>query len=140
MPAITPLINGINYSWASISCIIFGVPIVAITKIDYTRKQKKDNNYGAGVEPISRGYGNKEYDGEIELYTDEVKRIIASAPNRDILDIPPFDIIVMFQGQGVTTNKDVLLSCEFLEENLKAAQNDTKLLVTLPLIIGKINR
>jgi hypothetical protein len=137
----TPLINGINYSWANVKVIIFGVPIVGITKIEYKAKQKKENNYGAGYEPVSRGYGNKEYEGSIEIYTDELKRIIASAPNRDALQIPPFDITVLFEtGVGVQVSQDVLQSCEFMEEGLSAAQNDTKLLVTLPLVIGGIKR
>jgi hypothetical protein len=52
MPA-TPLINGINYSWANITVVLFGVPVVGILKIDYKRKQKKENNYGFGSEPVS---------------------------------------------------------------------------------------
>ena len=62
---------------------LFGVPVVGITKIEYKRKQKKDNNYGAGYQPVSRAYGNYEYEGSIEIYTDELKRIIAAAPYRD---------------------------------------------------------
>ena len=136
----TPLINGINYSWANIKVIIFGVPVVGITKIDYKIKQKKENNYGAGYEPVSRGYGNKEYEGSIEIYQDELKRIIASAPNRDALAIPPFDIQVLFETGGAQVTIDTLKMCEFTEEGLSASQGDTKLLVSLPLVIGQITR
>lgn len=136
----TPLINGINYSWANITLTLFGVPVVGITKIEYKRKQKKENNYGAGSQPVSRGYGNYEYEGSIEIYTDELKRIIAAAPKRDLLAIPPFDIQVTFSGTGVLAEKDVLRSCEFTEEGLSASQGDTKLMVSLPLIIGSIDR
>ena len=136
----TVLRNGINYSWGNITLTLFGVPVTGITKIEYKRKQKKDNNYGAGYQPVSRAYGNYEYEGSIEIYTDELKRIIAAAPGRDILSIPPFDIQVTFGGTGVLVDKDVLKSCEFTEEGLSASQGDTKLLVTLPLIIGGIER
>ena len=51
----TPLINGVNYSWSNIKFNLFGVPVVGITEINYTRKQNKENQYGAGVEPVSRG-------------------------------------------------------------------------------------
>ena len=51
----TPLINGINYAWANVKVIILGVPVVGITKIDYKIKQKKENQYGAGYEPVSSG-------------------------------------------------------------------------------------
>jgi hypothetical protein len=137
----TPLINGVNYSWANVKLILFGVPVVGITKISYKTKQKKENQYGAGYEPVSRGYGNKEYEGSIEIYTDELKNIIASAPNRDIMSIPPFNIQVVFEdaANGFLTQDD-LLFCEFTEEGLEASQSDTKLLVSLPLVIGKITR
>ena len=136
----TPLINGINYSWANITLTLFGVPVVGITKIEYKRKQKKENNYGAGSQPVSRGYGNYEYEGSIELYVDEWKRIIAASPNRDPLSIAPFDIQVVFAGAGITVEKDVLRSVEFMEDPLTASQGDTKLMVTIPLIIGLIDK
>lgn len=137
----TPLINGVNYSWANVKIILFGVPVVGITKISYKTKQKKENQYGAGYEPISRGYGNKEYEGSIEIYTDELKNIIASAPNRDLMSIPPFNIQVVFEdANGGFLTQDDLLFCEFTEEGLEASQSDTKLLVSLPLVIGKITR
>lgn len=136
----TPLINGINYSYSNISVVLFGTPIVGITKIDYKRKQKKENNYGFGVQPVSRGYGNYEYEGSIELYTDEWKRIIEASPNRDPLAIAPFDIQVVFGGTGLAVSKDVLRMVEFMEDGLTASQGDTKLLVTIPLIIGAIDR
>jgi hypothetical protein len=137
----TPLINGINYHWATIKVVLFGIPVVGITKIEYKIKQKKENQYGAGYEPISRGYGNKEYEGSIEIYTEELKRIINSAPNRDILSIPPFQITVLFENElGVLIGQDQLLMCEFMEEGLSASQGDTKILTSLPLVIGQIRR
>lgn len=136
----TPLINGINYAWANVSFVLFGVPITGITKINYTRKQKKENNYGAGSNPVSRAYGNYEYEGSIELYTDEWKLIIANSPNRDPLSIPPFDIPVVFANNGQTPDKDVLKGVEFMEDPFAGNQGDTKLMVTIPLIIALIDR
>lgn len=137
---VTPLINGISYSWANISLVLFGVPVVGITKIEYKRKQKKENNYGYGQQPISRGYGNYEYEGSIEIYTEEWKRIIKVSPDRDPLSIGFFDIQVVFGGSKVTAEKDVLRSCEFTEDAFSANQGDTKLMVSIPLIIAAIER
>lgn len=136
----TPLINGINYSWANITVIGLGVPFIGITKIDYNAKQEKTNNYGAGSQPVSRGYGRVEYEGSIELYLDDWKRIIAAAPNRNPLEIPFFDISVVFSGAGVLPTTEVLRSVEFLENPMTANEGDTKLLITIPLIIGTIER
>jgi hypothetical protein len=134
------LVNGTNYSYSNVSFMLFGIVVTGITKISYRRKQNKENNYGWGDKPISRGYGNYEYEGSIELYMDEWKKIIAAAPNRDPFQIPPFDIPVVFGGTRVTADKDVLRSAEFTEDGFDASQGDTKLLVTVPLIIGDIER
>jgi hypothetical protein len=139
MPA-TPLINGNNYNWANVTVIIGGVPVVGILKIDYKRKQKKENNYGFGSEPVSRGIGNVEYDGSMELYTDEWFRIVEASPGRDPLKIPPFDIQISFSGPGVATTSHVLKAVEFMEDPFDAKQGDSKLTVNIPLIIGGIQK
>jgi len=134
----TALINGINYSWANIKLNLFGVPVIGITDIEYSRKMKKENNYGYGQDPISRGYGNRDYDGSITLYWDEWRRIIAAAPTFDPLAIAPFPIQVLFGSSALNFKQDTLRSCEFLDDPFTAKQGDTKLLVKLPLIIGLI--
>lgn len=136
----TPLINGVAYAWANVTVNIFGVPIIGITQINYKKKRNKTNNYGANSKPVSRGYGNYEYEGSIELYQEELKKIIAASPNRDPLDIPPFDINVTFGGNGVLPTVDKLLAVEFTEEGLAASQGDTSLKITLPLVIADITR
>lgn len=137
---VTPLINGINYSWANVSLVLFGVPVIGITKIEYKRKQKKENNYGFGSHPISRGYGNYEFEGSIELYLEEWKAIIANSPQRDPLLIGPFDIPVIYGGSRVSADKDVLRSVEFMEDPLGTNQGDQRILVNIPLIIASIER
>ena len=134
----TPLINGVNYSWANITCVIFGVPVVGILKVDYKSKQKKENHYGFGTKPIGRGYGNEEFEGSLELYQDEWNRIKAASPNKDPKQIPPFDIQILFAGTGLDTSKTVLRMCEFTEDHFSGKQGDTKFTVNVPLIIGDI--
>jgi hypothetical protein len=133
-----PLINGVNYSWSNVKLVLFGVPVIGVTSIEYKRKQTKENNYGFGTEPVSRGYGNKEYEGKITLYRDEWNQIIASSPSRDPLEIPFFDIQVSFEGSRVQASLDILRACEFLEDPFTVAQGDTKILVEIPIIIGQV--
>lgn len=135
---VTPLINGTNYSWANVTLVLFGVPVVGITKINYKNKQEKKNNFGSGVHAVSRGYGNVEPDGDIEIYLDEWKAIIAKSPNKDPLQIAPFDIPISFGGSRVSAQTDVLRSVEFLEDPMEANQGDTKLMVKIPLVIGLV--
>lgn len=134
----TPLINGTNYVWANIKFNLFGVPVVGITSINYDTTQKKENNYGAGTEPVSRGYGNKEYKCSIEIYKDEWQRIIAATTDRDPLNIKPFDIQVLFGDSKIKFSQDNLLACEFTNNPFEAKQGDTKLMVKLDLIVGMI--
>lgn len=134
----TPLINGINYSWANIKFNLFGVPLIGITEIEYDRKMAKANNYGYGQDPISRGYGNIENSGSITIYWDEWRRIIAAAPSNDPLFIKPFDIQVLFGSNSLNFKQDTLRSCEFLEDPFTVKQGDSKIMVKLPLIIALI--
>lgn len=137
MPA-PVLINGISYGFANIAPIIGGVPVIGITKITYNRKQVKENNYGAGYEPVSRGYANVEYEASMDIYMEEWQRIIAASPDRDPLRLPAFDMPIVFGGNGVAPTKHILKAVEFLENPVDTSQGDTKIVVTIPLIIAGI--
>lgn len=133
----TPLINGVNYSWAQIKLVLFGVPVIGVLKINYKKKQKKELNFGVGSDPISVGYGNKDSEGSIELYLDEWRKVIAASAGSP-LDIPPFDIQVVFGGSQATAGTDVLQMCQFLEDPMGSSQGDTKVTVNIPLLIADI--
>jgi hypothetical protein len=133
-----PLINGVQYSWGNIKIVLFGTTVSGITEIEYTSKQKKENLYGGGTEPTGRGYGNKEYEASITLYREELNALIAAAPGRDLLQIPPFPIQIVYESLTGAVVSVSLKSCEFTEHGLKAAQGDTSLKMKLPLIVGQI--
>ena len=137
----TPLINGINGAWNDVTVTANGRILVGITAITYNVKQKKENNYGAGAEPVSRGYGAKEYDGgEMELYLEEWKKFIADSPDGDPLLESPFDIAVTFGDSESAIKKDVLTMCEFTENNMTTKQGDTKIMVKVPFVFAGISR
>lgn len=134
----TVMINGINYSAQNVSVIMFGVPIVGITKISYTRKQGKENNYALQNKPVSRGYNKEEYDCSMEIYKDEWASIINAAPDKDPTKIPPFEFQVIYSGDSVNYIEDHILFAEFLEDPMTVGAGDTKILLTIPMIIGGI--
>jgi len=134
----TPLINGTSYSWANVKLNLFGTPVVGVTAIKYKRKQEKTNNYGAGVKPVSRGYGNEEFEASITLYMEEVRRIMDAAPSKDLLAIPPFQIQVLFGSSALQFRQDNLEMCEFMEFSLDTKSGDSKILIELPLIIADV--
>lgn len=131
------LINGTAYTWNSITLPLFGVPVQGITEISYKKKQTKTNNYGKGSEPVSRGRGKKEYEASITLEMKEVEWLKLKASG-SLLDIKPFDIPVVFSGDGVALTTHTLIACEFTEVGIESKNGDTEINVTLPLILGGI--
>lgn len=132
------LINGVSYGWANLNFVVGGIPIVGITKIAYKKDQIKENIYGAGSQPVSRGYGNKTYEGSITIKREELQRLIIGAPNADIANYAPFDIPVIASGTGVTPIKDTLKAVEFKGFDMTANQGDTSVDIELELVIGEI--
>lgn len=132
------MINGIAYSASNVTVLMFGRAIVGITKLTYTKKQGKENNKAFQTEPVSRGYGNSEYECSMEIYKDEWVGIIASAPNNDPTQIPPFTFSVTYSGDSVIYKEDQIIYAEFLEDPLTVSGGDTSIKLTIPMIIGGI--
>jgi hypothetical protein len=138
MATLVTLPNGVNESWINLSVILFGVPLIGITKLTVKASQTKENNYGMGAEPVSRGYGRKEYSGTMTVYLDEIKKILSASPNRNLLDIPMFDIPLLFASSRTSPYKVVLKAVEFMENGIDTSEGDTKILTEIPLAIGGI--
>lgn len=137
MPNIPVLINGRAYDWDSLTTLIAGVPVSGIVKIDYDESQVKEDNYGAGTKPVARGYGRKTSTASITLFAEEVEAICASAPNGNLINISPFEIIVSYRvGTIITTH--ILKNVEFTKNHRTANEGDTSLKVDLPLIVSHI--
>lgn len=133
---------GVNYSWANAQIILFGLPLTGITKIEFKAKQNKENNYGVGVDPIGRGYANKEYDGTISVYSEEFFQWVTAVSTGDIMDIPWFDfpmVLTPINGRAIIPRKAVVRAAEFLESPFTVSQGDAKIMIDIPLIIGKID-
>lgn len=135
----TPLINGVNYAWTNVTWMWFTLPLIGIKSISYEATQKTELNYGAGVFPISEAVGNYEYKGEIEVYLDEWNKIIASAPNRDPLQIPRSDFQVVYGGSRVAAKADILKQVKFTNDPVQVKQNDGSIIVKLTLSIAGID-
>ncbi len=134
---ITPLINGRAYSWADVSFNIGGVPVIGVTKIDYDETQVKEDNYGAGVNPISRGYGRRNATANVTMRAEEVEALMDKAPNKNLLDYGTFDITVQYMV-GAVIKTHVLKNAEFTKNIRSMSEGDTKIDVDLPLIISHI--
>jgi hypothetical protein len=132
------MVNGINYSWGNIIISIFGVPVISSQKIDFKTAQEKSNTYGLGFDVISRGYGNKTYEGSIEMLQDDWQNIVQASPNKDPLNIPPFQVRIILGGSRVTARTIKLNNVEFTENSFTSSQGDTKIPVNIPFIFAGI--
>ena len=131
------LVNGNAYDFTQIQVSIGGVSIVSASAVNYTETQEKVNNYGQGNEPVSRGQGIIERTGSIDISMSDIQVLRAESANGSVLQLPPFDIIVVF-GNPVNPTVHVLTECEFLDDGVETAQGDTEVKRTFNLIIGNI--
>ena len=134
----TVLINGIAYSASNVNVEMYGVAQSGITSITYKAAQVKENNYGLGTKPVSRGYGNETYECSIEMYRESWMAIVNAAPNKNPLSIPPSQFQVIFSGDSVLFNQDNLEAAECMEDPLTVASGDTSIKVTIPFIIAGV--
>ncbi len=136
--ALPVLINGVSYAWTNVTWAWFGLPLVGIKSISYEAVQKKELNYGAGVQPISESVGNYEYKGEIEIYLEEWNKIIQAAPLKDPLQIPRSSMQVIYGGSRVLAKVDTLQAVSFMNDPVMVKQNDTSIIVKIQLSIAGI--
>lgn len=135
----TPLINGTSHAFSDITIDILGVPVPGVVAINYSEKQEKVDNYGAGNRPVSRGYGKIEAEASITLLSEEVLALQKAAPNHNLMEIPPFDIIVTYLPKNSTNiTTDILKNCEFKQNARDTKVDDTKIEVQLELICSHI--
>ncbi len=132
-----PLVNGRAYDFTQILVVLLGAPMASANAVNYTEEQAKENNYGAGSRPVSRGHGAKTVSASISLSMNDVEAIRDVAPNGSLLDIPPFDVQVSFlNAQKVVTH--ILKNCEFIDDGVETAQDDKDIVRTFGLIPSHI--
>lgn len=121
-----PLINGEEPAWANLTVNIAGFPEHGIRKIDYKDSQTIENIYGAGQNPVGRGYGRIEPSCTVGLLRKAVESIREASPTGRLQDIAPFDIVVMFVPvQGGKIIKHKVRNCQFTDDSLSISEGDT---------------
>lgn len=132
------LINGQAYDFTNIQVNIMGVNVVGVSAINYSTTQEKTNNFGTGNEAVSRGKGAKEPSGNFELSMNDVENIRDAAPNRDLLDLPAFDIVLIYNNTGNPVRNHVLENVEFASDGVDTSLGDTDIRFTFDIAIGKV--
>lgn len=133
-----PLINGREYGWADIVVNIGGVPVTGIRAIKYNEEMEKENVYGAGRHPISRGYGRIKTTASITLLSGTIMALKAKAPKGQLFRIAPFNIVVNYQPEAGPIVTHVLKNCEFTKNEFDWKEGDMSKEVELELIVSHI--
>jgi len=136
---ITPLINGKSYEYADITLMVLGVPIIGITAIDYGDEQEMENNYGAGSNVVSRGYGKVVPTAKITLMMEEVENIMAAVPNGRLQSIPEFDIPVVYLDESLVTRSHTIKNVRFKNNKRVSNQGEQSISVELDLLPSHID-
>ncbi len=133
-----PLINGREYGWADIVVNIGGVPVTGIRAVKYSEEMEKEDVYGAGRHPVSRGYGRVKTTASITLLSGTVMALKAKAPNGQLHRIAPFPIVVNFQPDAGPIVTHILKNCEFTKCEIDFKEGDMYKEIELPLIVSHI--
>lgn len=133
-----PLINGREFGWADIVTTIGGVPVTGIRAIKYEEEMEKENIYGAGRNPVSRGYGRVKTTASITLLSGTVMALKAKAPKGQLFRIAPFSITVSYQPDAGAIVTHVLKNCEFKKSAFDWKEGDMSKEIELELIVSHI--
>jgi len=132
-----PLINGRAYDFTQILVKILGAPVASVSAISYTEEQAKENNFGAGSRPVSRGQGAINASASVTMSMNDVEAIRDVALNGSLLAIEPFDIEVSYlNSQKVVTH--ILKNCEFTDDGVEASQDDKDISRSFNLVVSHI--
>jgi hypothetical protein len=134
----TPLINGREYGWADIVVNIAAVPVQGIKAIKYEEEQDKENIYGAGRNPVARGYGRVKTTGSITLLSATVFAMQTAAPKGKLHNVAPFPIVVSYQPETGAIVKHVLKNCEFKKTTFDWKEGDMSKDIELELVISHV--
>jgi len=138
-----PLINGVEYTHATIVINILGRPVIGCTAIEYSDAQTIELNHGTGTLASSRGFGTVVPTARITLTMKEIQALTNAAPPvngvRRIQNIPDFDIGVNFTTEAGDFVRHKLVRARFKGRNTTSQTNNTQIEEQLDLSVVDIN-
>lgn len=133
------LINGVAYSWSTITILIGSQILTGCEGISYGESREITDLYGVGSNPVTRSYGNITREGSITLHMNELQALVLASPDGKLHSIPEFSIIVAFLPEGgATPIKHKLTNVRMLNNGVDMAQNDGQVSTEISLAIGDI--
>lgn len=134
-----PLINGRAYDFAQIRVTMFGNIVPSISAVEYMEEQEKENNFGAGDRPVSRGAGAINSSGKLTISMNDVEAIRAATVDGSLLNIPAFDVTVTYLHPTASkVVSHILKNCEFINDGVTTAQGDKDVKRDFDIVISHI--
>ena len=132
--------NSSEYAFKDLEVLQLGRPIVRLLNIKYKVDHEKEPIYGRGDEPLQIQRGNKKYSGELEIGQSELEAMIINAKKNvkgegyiGVTDLPPFDISICYNKNGVLV-RDIVRSVDITEVEKGMKQGDKDMICKLPFI------
>lgn len=135
------LVNGYEYSWAQVVMVVAGNVINGVTEINYGHRNNNMDNWGAGIEPVSRTYGKYMTENcSVTLHMSELEALARVAPNNRIMELPMFDITVSYISNFNTPVVHKLRGVQFLNNGRALKQTeDGAIAQTIDLLVAQID-
>ncbi len=132
------LINGKAFAASNIVVSVNGVNIASVSTLNIVETADKQNNYGFGRQPTSRGEGFTEYTCAVEMAYKDILKLRNLSSTRRLLDLPMFDILAVLDN-GETIARVRARNAEFLEDGLEVSGGDPEVKREYPLIIAGVD-
>jgi hypothetical protein len=139
MSQFAPLINGVQYSGASVRVNILGVSLAGIKSIDFKMTREVNNIHGTGSNVNSRSFGKKNYAGKVAFLMADLTALENASPDNDPTQLPPFSVIVTYM-EGVNIKSYTLLACQFTEWGVSTKTDDKEIAVEMPFVYADQKR
>jgi hypothetical protein len=128
-----------EYGWRDVTIQFLGKPVTGARGVKYTAKQESTNIYALGGKPVAYSEGKREFEGEVMILQSELEALQRTLPPRkSILDLKPFDIVVVYTDSEAFIVTDILKGCKFLELTKQLKVDDPFMELTLPIRITDI--
>lgn len=117
-------VNGVSYSWESISVLLPSGIAVMIKSINYSDESATRPVFGKGRMPRGFSKGNYKAEGEAGLLREEFDRMNDRFGGQGLYGKTPSNIIVSYADEGKPTKTDTLPYVLFDKRDTSIEQDD----------------
>ncbi len=123
-----------QFGWKDFTLAYGGRISEGVTGFETSKKKEKKFLYGRGSDPHEILSGNNSYEGKIKLWQSEVERMIADAPDNDILKLRFNVTEALVPEDGGQTVINIYEDVEITEYSKSFNQGDTNQIIELPIM------